>query len=148
MPYAKLSSESTVLLAGGWVRVGSRSQPVRVWGIDRHGQWQLEEMHFKPDGDERPVYVGTQGAFGVLAATSHITVRDGWSVTASSIPQNSRIGETWFELPGEPPEGAFADCAAPIAEAIRQGAAFCSGERFAVRRSWPGSGGPATPCVR
>lgn len=137
MPCAKLSVESSVLFADGWGPARKRPGIAKLWGADRHGKWGIESVQLASGGDERPVYLGTQGGFGVLAASSRITVRDGSGVTAGSIAEQSRIGETWFEMPGESPEAALSGNARVVTSALRGSAALELGQAFAVRRYWP-----------
>jgi hypothetical protein len=137
MPCAKLSVESSVLFADGWAPAGKRTGITKLWGADRFGKWGIESVQLAPAGDGRPVYLGTQGGFGVLAPSSRITMRDGSAVTAGSIPEQSRIGETWFEMPGESPELAMSGNAGVVAHALRRSAALELGSAFAVRRYWP-----------
>jgi hypothetical protein len=137
MPCAKLSVESSVLFSDGWGLAGNHTGIARLWGADRHGKWAIESVELAPAGEERPVYLGTQGGFGLLATSSRITVRDGSAVTARSIPEHTRIGETWFEMPGESPKAAMLGNARFVTGALRRCAALQDGQAFAVRRYWP-----------
>jgi hypothetical protein len=137
MPCAKLSVESSVLFADGWGPAGKCTGIAKLWGADRHGKWVIGSVQLAPAEDERPVYLGTQGGFGILTASSRITVRDGSPATAGAIVEQSRVGETWFEMPGEAPEAAMSENAAVVARALRGYAALELGQAFAVRRYWP-----------
>ena len=136
MPCARLSAESTVLFADGWGPTSRCTGAAELWGADRHGKWAIESVKLAPASNEKPVYLGTQGGFGVLAASTRITVRDGSAVIAGSIPEQSQIGETWFEMPGEPPKTAMSGNAGAVASALRGCAALEFGKAFAVRRYW------------
>ena len=72
-----------------------------------------------------------------MTASSRITVRDGSAVTARSIPEQSRIGETWFEMPGEAPEAAMSGNAGVVVSAMRGCAALELGQAFAIRCCFP-----------
>jgi hypothetical protein len=137
MPCAKLSVESSVLFADGWGPVGKCTGIAKLWGADRHGKWSIGSVQLAPAAEERPVYLGTEGGFGVLTASSRITLRDGSAVTAGWIPKQSQIGETWFEMPGEAPETAMSGNAWVVVSALRGCAALERGQAFALRRYWP-----------
>ena len=140
MPFANLAIESSVLCERGWMRAGDCAGSDNLWGIDRHGKWCLERIVTDRGGDEMSVYLGTQRAFGILAASSRIVTRDGTIFSARSIAEESKIGEMWFEVPGAAPEVTLGVGAAAFVEALRASSSLQSKDTFALRRILPQQG--------
>jgi hypothetical protein len=137
MPCGRLSAESSVLFSHGWETVGNRSESTKLWEIDRHGRWRLDDVLFVPGGMEKPVYLGTQGGFGVLTASSRVTLRSGSAIKAASIIHASNIGQSWFEIPVGPPEEPMLDVGNIFGNALRELAIFESDDWLVVKRCWP-----------